>query len=206
MSVVLRCHEVEGPLAWPIIHPTANVSPSAQIGAGTKIWHRAHVREGANIGANCNIGKDVYIDFGVQIGDNVKIQNSALIYHGAKIEDGVFIGPQVCLTNDRIPRAITPSGALKTAEDWIVTETRVRYGASLGAGAIILAGMEIGRFAMVGAGAVVTHHVPEYGLVVGVPASLIGYVCPCGHRLLLDGSVGRCTVCGTVVHLKGVST
>jgi acetyltransferase-like isoleucine patch superfamily enzyme len=203
MSVVLHRHKVDDARAWPIIHPTADVSSSAQIGAGSKIWHRAHIREHASIGAQCIIGKDVYIDYGVRIGSNVKIQNSALIYHGVQIEDGVFIGPQACLTNDRTPRAITATGALKTADDWSVGETRVRFGASIGAGAIILAGVIIGRFAMIGAGAVVTHDVPDYGLVVGVPARLIGYVCACGHRLALEDEVGRCSACGRSVEVEG---
>ncbi len=206
MSVVLHRHKVDDARAWPIIHPTADVSPSAQIGAGSKIWHRAHVREHASIGAQCIIGKDVYIDFEVRIGDNVKIQNSALIYHGAQIEDGVFIGPQVCLTNDRNPRAITVGGELKSADDWSVGETQVRYGASIGAGAIVMAGLVIGRFAMIGAGAVVTHDVPDYGLVVGVPARLIGFVCACGQRLTLEGRTGHCPMCGRTVEVEGMPT
>ena len=195
-------HKVDDARAWPIIHPTADVSPSAQIGAGTKVWHRAHIRERSHIGAHCIIGKDVYIDVEVQIGSNVEIQNGALIYHGARISDGVFIGPQVCLTNDRIPRAIAADGSLKTASDGVVSEMEIRYGASIGAGAIILTGLVVGRFAMVGAGAVVTHDVPDYGLVVGVPARLIGYVCTCGNRLDLKGETGHCPVCGTTVQIE----
>jgi acetyltransferase-like isoleucine patch superfamily enzyme len=208
MSVLSLSHNsnshVDTARAWPIIHPTADVSPSAQIGAGTLIWHRAHVREHAAIGANCVIGKDVYVDFEVQIGNNVKIQNGAQLYHGVCIEDGVFIGPQVCLTNDRNPRAITPNGAVKGVDDWTVGRTVIRYGASLGAGAIIIAGVTIGRFAMVGAGAVVTQDVPDYGLVVGVPARMAGYVCACGQRLEVDGQEGRCAACGSRIHVEGV--
>ena len=184
------------------VHPTADVSPQASIGAGTRIWNRAQVREGAALGANCNVGKDAYIDFGVRIGDNVKIQNSALIYHGATLEDGVFIGPQACLTNDLYPRAINPDGTLKGADDWEVGETVVRYGASIGAGAIIVTGVEIGRFAMIGAGAVVTHDVPAHGLVLGVPARLVGYVCACGSKLVVDeAGRGHCPQCRRVVEL-----
>lgn len=184
-----------------MIHPTAEVSPEAQIGPDTKIWNQAQVRERARIGANCIIGKDVYIDAGVVIGDKVKIQNSVSIYHGVSIEDGVFIGPHACLLNDRLPRAITPEGRLKTESDWTVTPTTVHYGASIGAGAIILPGIHIGRFAMVGAGAVVTKDVPERGLVIGNPARLVGYVCDCGARLQKmrakrDALSMQCPICG----------
>jgi acetyltransferase-like isoleucine patch superfamily enzyme len=183
-----------------MIHPTAEVSPKAQIGEGTRIWHHAQVREGAKIGRNCIIGKNVYIDFDVTIGDNVKIQNNASVYHGATIEDGVFIGPHACLTNDKIPRAITPAGELKGSQDWEVGRILVKYGASIGAGAVILPNVTIGRFAMVGAGAVVTRDVPDHGLVVGNPARLVGYVCRCGRRLRLQGVRGQkmlmvCEVC-----------
>jgi UDP-2-acetamido-3-amino-2,3-dideoxy-glucuronate N-acetyltransferase len=135
------------------------------------------------IGESCIIGKGVYIDFDVVIGSWVKVQNGASIYHGATIEDGVFIGPHACLTNDKHPRAITPEGLLKGGADWEVSRTVVLYGASIGAGAIILPGITIGRFALVGAGAVVTRDVSAHGLVVGNPARLIGRVCACGHRL-----------------------
>jgi len=177
------------------IHPTAEVSPHAQIGSGTRIWNLVQIREGASIGENCIIGKDTYIDFDVKIGSNVKIQNSSLIYHGITIEDGVFIGPRVCLTNDRNPRAITLDGHLKGNEDWIVGKTLIKYGASLGAGSLILPNVTIGRFALVGAGAVVTHDVPDHGLVVGVPARLVGYVCHCGLKMVQKGSVYYCPVC-----------
>jgi UDP-2-acetamido-3-amino-2,3-dideoxy-glucuronate N-acetyltransferase len=184
------------------IHPTADVSPRAEIGAGTRIWHQAQVREGVRIGSDCIVGKGAYVDLDVAIGDNVKIQNYALVYHGATIEDGVFIGPRVCLTNDKLPRAITPDGQLKGADDWDVGPIVVRYGASLGAGALVLPGVTIGRFAMVGAGAVVTRDVPDHGLVVGQPARLIGYVCRCGRRLARrDGGDYWCETCQQSVSL-----
>lgn len=174
-----------------MIHPTAEVSPSAQVGEGTKIWHQAQVREGARIGRECIIGKGVYIDHDVIIGDRVKVQNRASIYYGVTIEDGVFIGPHACLLNDKVPRAITPNGRLKRDADWEVSEILVKHGASVGAGAVVLPNVTIGRFAMVGAGAVVTKDVPDHGLVVGNPARLVGYVCQCGGRLEEEGQESR---------------
>jgi acetyltransferase-like isoleucine patch superfamily enzyme len=191
-----------GPLARSFmirIHPTADVSSSAQIGDGAQIWHQAQVREGANIGRNCIVGKGVYVDFGVHIGDNCKLQNGAFIYHGATLADGVFVGPGAVLTNDRQPRAINPDGTLKTADDWQVGPIQVGYGASIGAGCIVLPGVTVGRFAMTGAGAVVTRDVPDHGLAVGAPARLAGYVCSCGARLVIEetpaGRRGCCTAC-----------
>jgi acetyltransferase-like isoleucine patch superfamily enzyme len=165
------------------IHPTADVSPSAEIGPGTRVWHQAQIRERVRIGANCIVSKGVYIDFDVQVGDNVKIQNGAFLYHGCTIEEGVFVGPGVCFTNDRRPRAINPDGTLKGTDDWEVGRTLVRYGAAVGCGAIVLPGVTVGRFAMVGAGAVVSKDVPDHGLVLGTPARLVGFVCACGEKL-----------------------
>lgn len=188
------------------IHPTAEVSPQARIGDGTSIWNQAQVREGAVIGEGCIISKDVYIDAGVQIGNRVKIQNGVSVYHGVTIEDGVFVGPHVCFTNDKYPRAINPDGTLKGAADWQVWETRIGYGAALGARAVILPGLTVGRWAMVAAGAVVTRNVPDYGLVVGHPARLVGFVCPCGQRLVAAGGddqlvLARCPACATQVEI-----
>ncbi len=165
------------------VHPTADVSPKAHIGEGTSIWHQAQVREGAELGQHCIISKGVYVDAGVRIGNNVKVQNYVSIYHGVVIEDGVFVGPHVCFTNDRFPRAVNPDGSLKGAEDWEVATTLVRQGAALGANSTIVAGTTVGRWAMVGSGSVVTRNVPDYGLVWGNPARLHGFVCPCGARL-----------------------
>lgn len=165
------------------VHPTADVSPKAAIGEGSAIWHFSHVREGATIGRNCILGQGAYIDAGVRIGDSVKIQNGVSVYHGVTLEDGVFCGPHCTFTNDRQPRAINPDGTPKSAEDWSVSSTLVRTGASIGAHATIVSGVTIGRWAMIGAGAVVTRDVPDYGLVYGNPARLRGYVCPCGEKL-----------------------
>ena len=165
------------------VHPTAEVSPEARIGKGTRIWRQAHIREYASIGESCNVGKGVYIDTHVRIGSNVKIQNHVSIFEGVTIEDGVFIGPHVCFTNDLLPRAITPDGKLKSADDWAITPTLVTYGASIGAGSVIVCGITIGTFALVGAGAVVTRDVPPHALVFGNPARQHGYVCRCARRL-----------------------
>jgi acetyltransferase-like isoleucine patch superfamily enzyme len=176
------------------VHPTAEVSPAAMIGEGTSVWHQAQIRERAILGRNCVIGKGVYIDFDVKLGDNVKVQNGVSIYHGVVIEDGVFVGPHVCFTNDLRPRAINPDGTQKGGDDWIVSQTLVQIGASLGANSTIVCGVTIGKWAMIAAGSVVTHDVPDYGLVMGNPARLRGYVCKCGERL--DESF-TCTKCDT---------
>lgn len=165
------------------IHPTANVSTNALIGEGTSIWHQAQVREGSKIGQNCIISKGVYIDTDVTIGNNVKIQNYTSVYHGVEIQDGVFVGPHVCFTNDLRPRAINPNGSLKTIDDWNLSKTLVRRGASLGANSTIRCGIIIGEWAMVGAGSVVTKDVPDHGLILGNPARLHGFVCSCGTSL-----------------------
>jgi UDP-2-acetamido-3-amino-2,3-dideoxy-glucuronate N-acetyltransferase len=191
----------------PMIHSTADVSPQATIGAGTRIWHHAQVRENAWIGTHCIIGKGVYIDFGVEVGHNVKIQNASSIYHGAKLEDDVFVGPYVCVTNDKLPRSISVDGALKTDADWQVGHTLVKKGASLGAGAIILPNIVIGSYALVGAGAVVTRSVLDHAIVVGNPARFLGYACVCGRRLVERrrrgrSSIMRCPDCASEFHLE----
>lgn len=185
------------------LHPSADVSDLAQIGSGTKIWHQAQIRERAQLGASCNIGKGVYIDFDVSIGNHVKVQNRASIYHGTTIEDGVFIGPHVVFTNDRLPRAINPDGTQKSDADWVVGKILVRYGASIGATSVVLPGVTIGRFALVGAGSIVTKDVPDFGLVLGNPASLVGYVCACGRRLVMTSSEICCASCERIYHKVG---
>lgn len=180
----------------PYIHPTAEVSSQATLHDGVKIWHQAQVRERAFIGANCIIGKGAYIDFDVAIGANSKIQNGVYVYHGVTIEEGVFLGPGVILTNDRTPRAVTADGSQKSDADWQVSPIVVKQGASLGARAVILPGVVIGEYALVGAGAVVTRDVPPHGLVYGNPARLQGYVCCCGATLQpIDEGEWFCATC-----------
>jgi UDP-2-acetamido-3-amino-2,3-dideoxy-glucuronate N-acetyltransferase len=165
------------------IHPSAEVESGAVIGEGSKIWHLCHIRRDARIGSDCVLGRGVFVDAGVQIGSRVKIQNYVSVFHGVTIEDGVFVGPHVCFTNDLFPRAINPDMSLKAADDWVLTETLVRAGASIGANATIICGISIGRWAMIGSGSVVTRDVPDYALVVGNPAHVIGYVTAAGQRV-----------------------
>ena len=157
------------------IHPTANISPDAKIGAGSKIWINVQVREKAEIGDNCIISKDVYIDHTVRIGARCKIQNSVSVYNGVTLGDDVFVGPNVSFTNDRVPRAFNT--------EWKITATNVGNGASLGANCTIICGVNIGEYAMVAAGSVVTHDVPAYTLVVGNPARAVARIDRAGIRV-----------------------
>lgn len=165
------------------IHPTADVSPDAEIGAKTKVWAYAQIRERTSIGNECVISKNVYVDFDVRIGNRCKVQNNCSLYHGLTVEDGVFIGPHVVFANDKVPRAITKDGELKSTADWKVSPTTVRYGASIGAHSVILPGVTIGRFAMIGSGSVVTKDVPDFALVYGNPARVHGYVDEEGNKV-----------------------
>ncbi len=189
------------------IHPTAEVSDKAQIGEGSSIWNHAQVRENASLGQNCILSKGVYVDAGVQIGNNVKIQNYVSVYHGVTIEDGVFVGPHVCFTNDMNPRAVNPDGSLKSADDWVLSETRIKEGAALGANSTIRCGITIGRWALVGAGSVVTKDVPDHGLALGNPARLRGFVCACGQQVAkqsetADVVTAACPACGRTLDIR----
>ncbi|MCD6429546.1 N-acetyltransferase [bacterium] len=181
------------------IHPTAVVE-SKKIDDGTKIWHFAHIREDAVVGKNCIIGKGVYIDTDVRIGNNCKIQNFVSVYRGVEIEDDVFVGPSATFTNDMIPRAFIWS-------DEKIVKTFVKKGASIGANATIVCGNTIGKYAMVGAGSVVTKDVPDFGLVYGNPATLRGFVCECGKKLkkiikeIEDEVIFKCE-CGKEIKIK----
>ncbi len=159
-----------------LIAPTADVDGRARVADSAQVWGLAQVREEASVGENCIIGRGAYIDAGVQIGDNCKIQNDALVYAPATLEDGVFIGPAAVLTNDTFPRAVNPDGTIKTSTDWAMVGVTVRRGASIGARAVVLGGVEVGSWATVAAGAVVTKQVVPHALVVGVPARRVGWV------------------------------
>ena len=179
-----------------MIDPTALVSSSAQIGDRTRVWGLTQVREDAVIGTACTIGRNVYIGAGVHVGDQVKIQNLAQVYEPAVVHDGVFIGPAVVLTNDEFPRAVDPEGRLKDASAWTPVGVTIEQGASIGARAVCVAPVRIGRWAMVGAGATVVHDVPDFALVVGTPARRIGWVGRAGRPLVEDGDGWSCPATG----------
>ena len=161
----------------------------AVLGDCSTVWDYVQIRERARIGAECILGRGVYIGPGVRVGDHCKIQNNALVYDPAVIADGVFIGPGAILTNDRLPRAISPSGELKRANDWDPVGVTIDTGASIGAGAVCVAPVRIGAWAMVAAGSVVVRDVPDHALVAGNPARQIGWVGRDGRRMLDGGGV-----------------
>ncbi len=175
-----------------MIHPGAEVHGNAIIHPSANIWPLAQVREGAVIGADSSVGRGAYVGTNVRIGDNCKIQNNALVYEPARIENGVFVGPGAILTNDRFPRAVTPDGSRKSPADWTPVGVSIREGASVGAGAICVAPLTIGRWAVVGAGAVVTRDVADFSLVAGNPARHVGWVGRAGCKLVsLEDQEGR---------------
>lgn len=157
------------------VHPTANVSPKAKIGAGTKVWINVQIRENATIGHDCIVSKDVYVDHAVMIGDRCKIQNSVSIYHGVTIGNDVFVGPNACFTNDRVPRAFNA--------DWKITPTIIQDGVSIGANATVVCGITVGEYAMIAAGSVVTRDVPSFTLVMGNPARPVARIDKAGNRV-----------------------
>ena len=163
----------------PYIHPTAVIDPDCQIGDGTKIWHFSHLMSHCKIGKNCNLGQNVFVAEGVTIGDHVKVQNNVSIYAGVEVEDDVFLGPSMVFTN-----VLNPRSFIERKSEF--KKTLVRKGATIGANATIVCGNSIGRYALVGAGAVVTKPVPDYALMVGNPAVQIGWVSEYGHTLIFD--------------------
>jgi acetyltransferase-like isoleucine patch superfamily enzyme len=176
------------------VHESALIEEGVTIGDGSRIWHDVHVRKGASIGERCILGKGVYVDADVPIGDDCKLQNYACIYRGARLGRGVFAGPHVVFANDMRPRATDPQFKLLGDEDWEAGSISVADGAAIGANSTILPGITIGRWAMIGAGSVVRHDVPDYALAAGSPARLIGWVCACGDRV----TSRRCPRCGEI--------
>jgi UDP-2-acetamido-3-amino-2,3-dideoxy-glucuronate N-acetyltransferase len=166
------------------IHPSACVDPGSVVGPGTRIWHFAHVMAGAVIGRDCTIGQNVFVAAGAKIGDHVKIQNNVSVYDGVQLEDEVFCGPSCVFTNVKNPRS-----ELSRKHELVVT--RVRRGATLGANATVVCGADLGRYALVGAGAVVTGQHPDYALLLGVPARQIGWVSRHGQRLVARDGDGN---------------
>ncbi|MCH2109842.1 MAG: acetyltransferase [Polyangiaceae bacterium] len=162
------------------IHPSAEVHPSASLGSGTKVWHGAQVLEGAQVGADSMLGQGVFLGRGVQVGMGCRLQNGAQVFSGVELEDFVFLGPGVTFTNVKRPRAFQAADKFE--------RTVVKEGASLGARSTILCGLTIGRYALVGAGAIVTKDIPDYGEFVGQPAKQVGWVCRCGAPLRMDSS------------------
>jgi acetyltransferase-like isoleucine patch superfamily enzyme len=200
-------HEAGEPAGRPAdahIEPTADVDERAIIGHEAQVWHLAQIREYAQLGTGCVVGRGVYIGPGVIVGRNSKIQNYALVYEPALIEDGVFIGPGVVFTNDLHPRAVNVDGSRKDRDDWTQVGVTVRSGASIGARAVCVAPLVVGRWAMVAAGAVVAHDVADYALVVGVPARRVGWVGRAGERLTDLGDGGyQCPVTGELYRQHG---
>jgi len=166
-----------------LIAPDAFVDRRARVADSARVWDLAQIRENATVGENCTIGRGAYLDVGVVLGDNCKIQNNALIYAPAVLGHGVFVGPAAVLTNDTYPRAINPDGSLKASSDWESVGVTAHHGASIGAGAVVLGGVELGEWSLIAAGSVVTTDVAAFALVAGIPARRIGWVGPTGVQL-----------------------
>ena len=169
-------------------HPKSIVDDGCEIGDGTRIWAGAHVMREAKVGAHCNIGENCFIENGVVVGNGVTIKNNVALYSGAIIEDDVFLGPSCVFTN-----VINPRAFISRKSKFL--PTIVQKGASIGANATIVCGCKIGRFALVGAGSVVTKDVPDYSLVYGTPAKVHGYVCECGEKLEVISGKACCPLC-----------
>lgn len=179
-----------------VIHETAQVHQGASIGNGCTIWGMAEISGSAKIGENSTVGRGAYIGQQVMIGANCKIQDLAQVFGPAAVADGVFIGPGAILTNDKFPRAVNPDGTLKSPQDWALEGVEVGKGASIGAGAVCVAPVKIGSWALVAAGSIVTSDVKSYSNVRGVPARHVGWVGPAGFPLLQEGTHFRCPETG----------
>jgi len=184
-------------------HPQALVE-TRDIGEGCRVWAFAHVMDGARIGRDCNICDNVFVETGVEIGDRVTVKNNVFVCKGVVLNDDVFVGPGAVFTNDRFPRSARMPAIVaekRTESDWL-ERTVINRGVSVGANATVLCGIEVGEYAMIGAGAIVRDDVSQFACVVGCPARRVGYVCICGHRLSFDKSVGRCCQCKRVYELR----
>jgi UDP-2-acetamido-3-amino-2,3-dideoxy-glucuronate N-acetyltransferase len=177
-------------------HESSYIDDGAKIGNGTKIWHFSHVMPGAVIGERCNLGQNVVVMPGTKIGNNVKIQNNVSIYEGVELEDDVFCGPSCVFTN-----VMNPRSHVSRKNEY--RRTLVKRGGSIGANATIVCGVTLGEYAFIGAGAVVTSDVPAYGLMVGVPARRVGWMCQCGERLHPSAGRAACGVCGAIYEESG---
>jgi acetyltransferase-like isoleucine patch superfamily enzyme len=175
-----------------LIDQTAQVEPGAVLGERVQVWQWSKVRTGATVGSGTKIGGGVYVGANVTIGKNCKIENGAQLFEGASLADGVFVGPGVILANDKNPRAVSKDGELLNDEDWLLQGVHLCSGASIGASAVVLPGVVVGSWAVVGAGAVVTRDVADHSIVVGNPARFVGHACRCG-RALRDAA---CAICG----------
>ena len=175
-------------MAEQAIHPDvfiaagAVVEPGATVGSGSKVWSNVQIRKGAKVGRNCIFGRNSFVDVDVVVGDNVKVQNNASLYEAVTLDDGVFVGPHVIFTNDKVPRAVNADGTLKNPDDWVLGRTHVCEGAALGAGAVVITGITIGKWSMIGSGSVVTKSVPDHALVLGNPGRIVGWVSADGVR------------------------
>ena len=177
------------------VHETSIVDEGATIGEGTKIWHFSHIQSGAKIGANCSLGQNVNVSNNVSIGDHVKIQNNVSVYTGVICEDDVFLGPSCVFTN-----VINPRSFISRRDEY--RQTVIKKGASIGANATIVCGHDIGKYAFVAAGAVVTKDIPDYALVMGNPARVKYYMCKCGHKLNFEDNKAKCEFCNSKYKIK----
>lgn len=172
------------------VHESSYVDDGCEIGEGTKIWHFCHVQSGARIGKGCSLGQNVNVSNNVIVGDGCKLQNNVSLYEGVELEENVFCGPSCVFTNDLTPRAKYPKGRAN------YKRTLIREGASIGANATIVCGHTVGRCALIGAGAVVACNVPDFALMLGVPARIAGYACRCGERMSFEKGEAACVSCG----------
>ncbi len=183
-------------MAEYFVHETAIIDAGAKIGPGTRVWHWVHVCAGAQIGANCTLGQNVFVGNQVQIGDNVRIQNNVSVYDDVTLEDDVFCGPSMVFTN-----VINPRSHVSRKHEY--QKTLVKKGATIGANATVVCGHTIGRYAFIGAGAVVTRDVADYALMLGTPARRGGWMCQCGERIEEQRGAASCSACGSHYSIRG---